>query len=830
MTDVDARIPSRRLLQDLWRDLRLTARMLRARPAFTAVAVLTLALGLGANTAIFSVVHAVLLRPLPYAEPGRLVFLWSHTPERGNENLTPGRLLDFAERTESLESFAGFSHRSLTLTGHGAPERLSSASTGSQFFDVLGARALHGQLFHEGAGEQQVVVLSHRVWVRVFNADPAVVGTAVTLNGLPHTVLGVLPETFTWPTVATGQVNGPGPEVFTVATRHDIPDTPVLSAEDMRLNRRTSYLRAVARLRSGTSLDEARAEVATIAAALGREFPDTDQHRGAVLVPAHEQMVGDRRSPLMLLLGAVSLVLLMACANVANLLMGRAAFRRREFEIRLALGAGRGRLVRQLLVESLVLAFAGAAVGVVIAWWALGAIVSSVPPGLLGVEQPALSLPVLGFSLVLAAGTAVLFGMLPALQAARLEGRSGLRDDGRTVGRAGRARARTLLVAGEVAVAIALVVGASLLVRSFTALQRVDVGLDVDRLLTFDLILSGERAARRETQTAFYEQVLERIRALPGVAAAGMAVTLPIGGDTFGAPVIVDGRPLPPVGEEPTAGYQMVSPGFFEAAGVRIVAGRDVSTADSPEHPRVAVVNEAFATRFWPGESALGKRMRLDRDPTYPHIEVVGIVSDLRHHGPDAPPRPEFYLPYTQSSFSFMAVVVKAHGDPALLAEPVRRAVMDLDRDQPIARVMTMAEHLRNDIAEPRFLSQVTLLFGALALTLAAVGLYGVMAWSVAVRTREFGVKLALGARPALVLRQVVGESLVTTTLGIGVGLAAAVSMSRLLRSLLFEVSPLDVTTYALATLVVLMASLVATCVPAMRAARVDPIRAIRAE
>ena len=818
------------LVQDLWRDFRLAVRILRARPAFTAVAVLTLALGLGANTAIFSVVHAVLMRPLPFDEPDRLVFVWSTAPERPTENLSPGRLHDFGLRTSSFESFAGFSHLSFNLTGRGTPERLSGASVASSFFDVLGVSALHGRTFTPDMAGTPVVVLGHPVWVRAFGADPAIVGAAITLNGRPHTVVGVMPPTFVWPTVATNPAPGPGPELFAAATRFEIPDMPVLRDEDPRRNRRTGYLRAVARLKDGVSHDAAQAEVAAIAAALSREYPETDTQRGAVIVDVREHLLGGTSQPLMLMLGAVTFVLLIACANVANLLMGRAASRRREFEVRLALGAGRRRLIQQLLVESIVLSLAGALVGILLAWWSLGALVSAIPDGMLRIEQTSLSLPVLGFALALATATAAIFGVLPALQAARIEGQGGLRDDGRTVGKAGRGRARTLIVAGEVAVAIALVVGAALLVRSFVSLQRVNVGLDVDHLLTFDLVLSGDRAEYQARQVAFYEQVLERIRAIPGVAAAGMAVTLPIGGDDFGAPVTMEGKPLPPEGQEPTAGYQMVSPGFFDAAGVALVAGRDVALSDTREGRPVAVINEAFAARHWPGERALGRRFRFGRDFDVPAMEVVGIVRDLRHYGPGEPARAEFYQPYSQSSFSFMAVVVRAHGDPASLAGPVREAVTAIDPAQPVSRVMTMGAHLRNSLAEPRFLSGITLLFGGLALVLAAVGIYGVMAWSVAERTKEFGVRLALGARPGTLLRQVMQEGLLVVGSGAVAGLFLAVGVGRVIASLLFETSPTEPVTYAVAAGIVFTAALLAIAIPAVRATRVDPMRALRSE
>ncbi|MDQ3070009.1 MAG: ABC transporter permease [Acidobacteriota bacterium] len=816
--------PRGAILQDLWRDARLALRMLRSRPAFTAVALLTLGLGLGANTAIFSVVHAVLLRPLPFHEPDRLVFVWNTAPERPIDNLTPGRLVDFRARATSFDAMAGLSHVSLNLTGRGTPERLSAASVSANFFEVLGVRPLHGRTFNPRGEADRAVVLSHALWRTTFNSEP-LVGQAITLNGMPHMVLGVMPEPFAWPTVAVRPAPGPGPELFVIATSHDVPDMPVEVDEDIRLNRRTGYLRAVARLGTGVSLESAHAEIAAIAATLEREHPVTDAKRGGAVVPMRAHLLGSTSRPLLLILGAVTFVLLIACANVANLLMGRAASRRREFELRLALGAGRRRLMQQLLVESAVLALAGGVLGIVLAWWTLGALVRAVPDGIMRLDQTSLSVPVLAFSMLLAAATAALFGLLPAMQAGRLE-RSGLRDDGRTVG--GRGRARSVLVAAEVAVAVTLMVGASLLVRSFISLQRVDVGLDTEHLLTFDLKLSGERAEYQSQSVAFYERVLERVRAIPGVAAAGMAVTLPIGGDDFGAPVTIDGRPLPPEGQEPAAGLQMVSPGYFAAAGMPLLAGRDVALTDTRDRTRVAVVNRAFADQHWPGDAGVGKRFRIGTDD--PVMEVVGLVENIRHLGPATAPRPEFYLPYSQSAFSFMSVIVRAHGDPAALAGPVRQAVAALDPAQPVARVMTMGAHLRNSLAEPRFLSTLTMLFGGLALVLAAIGIYGVMAWSVAVRTREFGVRFALGARPSALLRQVLGEGLLVVAAGAIAGLAMAAALSRLIGSLLFETSPTEPSTYAAAAAIVVVASLAAMTVPALRATRIDPITALRSE
>ncbi|MEX2273537.1 MAG: ABC transporter permease [Vicinamibacterales bacterium] len=815
---------------NLLQDLRLAFRMLRSKPAFSSVAILTLALGLGANTAIFSVVHAVLLKPLPFHEPDRLVLVWNTMPERPLDNLTPGRLVDFRDRAKSFESLAGISHILLTLTGAGTPERLMGSSVSVPFFHVLGVQPLHGRVFNPAGEPARVAVLGHGLWMRAFGADPAIVGRAIVLNGNPHIVVGVMPREFVWPSITVRAASGFDPELWVAAGRTGVPDTPALSGEGIATNRRIGYLRGVARLRPGVSLEEARAEIGTIASSLQQEHPQTDAQRGGTVVDLRNHLLGNAREPLMLVLGAVAFVLAIACANVANLMMGRAASRRREFELRLALGAGRRRLIQQLLVESGVIALAGGMLGLLLAWWALDGLVSAVPEGLLRLEQTSLSAPVIAFSFALSAMMAMVFGILPALQAARLEGRQGLRDDGRTVGARGGARSRTLIVAAEVAVAVTLVIGATLLVRSFISLQRVDVGIDVDRLLTFDLNLSGERAEYQAQQVAFYERVLERVRALPGVTAAGMAVTLPIGGDDFRAPVTIDGRPLPPEGREASAGYQMLSPGFFAAAGMPVLEGRDVALSDMRGGRPVAVVNRAFAAEHWPGEPAVGKRFRIGRDQSRAPLEVVGVVGNIRHFGPAAPPRQEFYLSYTQSSFSFMSVLVRTDGDPALLGPSIRAEVRALDPLQPVARMMPMADHLRDSLAQPRFLSMLTSLFGGLALVLAAIGVYGVMAWLVAVRTREFGVRLALGAQPAILMRQVLQEGMLVVMAGAVAGLAGAAALSQTIASLLFETPAIEPRAYAVAVGLVIAAAALATFIPARRATRVDPIQALRSE
>ena len=813
----------------MWTDLRQDAvyavRGLIKAPGFAAVAVLTLALGIGANTAIFSVVNAALLRPLPFSDPGRLVFLWNRTPEGEPNPLGPGRMLDFRRQATSFESSAALAHLSYTLTGSGDAESIQASSVSSTFFDVLGVRPLLGDTFHGGSADPSAVVLGYGLWTRRFGADPSIVGRTITLNGRPRLVVAVMPREFFWPFITSRPSADPGPELWVPGGVGDVPRTAVNEDLDVTGNRNAGYIRVVARLRPGLTAAQADAEVRAIGERLSREHTE-DGGRTAMVVPLREQLFGSIERPLYVLAGAVGFVLAIACANVASLLLGRGAARQRDLAVRRALGATRARIVRQLLVEAAVLSGAGAAAGALIAWWGTTALLRLAPSDMANAGA-AFDVRVLAFT----AGTALLsglaFGILPAVQFSR-GSLTGALAQGTTRGSSSRrsGRIRDMLVAAEIAVAIVLLVGATLLVRSFSALSRVDTGIDTRNLLTFDVRLSGPRAEYQARQVEFYAALQRRLEAVPGVVSAGSAVTLPIGGDDFGTSFLVEGRPTPQPGREPHAGYQIVMPGFFTAMGIPLTSGRDVRESDTRTSPRVVLVNATLARQQWPGEDPIGRRVRFDDEGAW--MTVVGVVGDIRHLGPGVPPRPELYQPSTQRSFSFMAFVVRTSGEPYALVPTLRRAVAELDPSLPLANVKTMDDHIARALARPRFVSTLVTAFGALALTLAIVGIYGVMSWSVAERTREFAIRLALGVRGPVLVRSVLVKALALAAAGIAAGLLGARAATGVLGGMLYGIQATDISTYVATALAVALIVVAACVVPARRALRADPITLLR--
>jgi putative ABC transport system permease protein len=810
----------------MWSDFRQDAayaiRSLGRTPGFTATAVLTLALGIGANTAIFSVLNSVLLRPQPYRDADRLVFVWSTSTSLPREPLTPGRLLDFREQLSSVSALAGISHLSFNLTEGGEPERLAGSSVSSSFFDVLGVPPLIGDVFHTGRADDRAVVLGYEFWMRRFAGDRGIVGRPITLNGRARIVVAVMPESFEWPAITATPGNFPGPDVWVPGAVRDIPRMPADDPnQDLTANRRSGYLRAVARLRDGVTLEQAGREAEAIAARLAEQYPDEDAARGAAIVPLRTQMLGHVERPMYILLGGVGFVLAIACANIAGLLLARSAARRREVALRAALGASRSRIVRQLLTEATILAIASAAVGVLVAWWALRWLVALSPAGVPGIEHAALDTRVLGFTFVLALVTGVLCGLVPAWHGSAGSLQEDLGEGG-TRGSAGprTGRTRDALVAAEIAVALVLLVGAGLLLRSFDALSKVDTGIDTRNLLTFAVVLSGERAEYQARQVAFYDDALREIGRLPGVRAAAAAVTLPIGGDDFAAGVVIEGRPAPPPGQEPRAGFQIVTPGYFRTMGIPIVEGRDFRESDTRAAAPVVMVNRTFARQHWPDGTAIGRRLQVGRGSTG-WMTVIGVVGDIRHLGPATPPRPEFYQPHTQNSFSFMAFVVRTYGDPAALVPAIRGAISALDPAQPISRVNTMDEHLRTALSRPKFMSTLVAAFGALALVLAVVGIYGVMAYAVTQRTREIAIRSALGAHASDLVRMVLSKAMGLAAIGIACGLAAAFGVSRLLAGLLFGVTATDASTYVAVAVLLGAVALLAAAIPAHRATRI---------
>jgi predicted permease len=824
---IDDQSARRERRSGMWTDFRQDViyafRGLRKAPGFAAVAILTLALGIGANTAIFSVVNAALLRPLPFADPDRLVFLWNRTNAGEPSPLGPGRMLDFQRQMTTFEGSAALAHISYTLIDGGDPESLAGASVASAFFDVLGVRPLLGDTFHSGRADPSSVVLGYGLWTRRFGADPSIVGRTITLNGRPRLVVAVLPREFYWPFITAAPSGDGGPSLFVPGGPGDVPRPATNEDADMTGYRNTGYIRMVARLKPGVSVTQADAEARALGARLSSEHAE-DGGRTAMLVPMREQFFGSLTRPLFLLAGAVGFVLAIACANVASLLLGRGAGRQRDLALRRALGAGRVRIFRQLLTEAVVLATLGGIAGGLLAWWGTAALLRLAPPDIAS-SGATFDARVLAFTLAATLVSAVAFGLLPAVQFSGVDLAPALAEGAtRSTGSRRSGRIRDLLVVGEIAVALVLLVGATLLARSFVALSRVDTGIATHNLLTFNIRLAGPRAEYQARQVEFYAALQHRLEAIPGVIAAGSAVTLPIGGDAYGTSYTVDGRPAPQPGYEPHAGFDMVMPGYFKAMGIPLVAGRDVRDSDTRTSPHVVVINEALARQQWPGEDPIGRRLTLDQDS----MTVVGVVGDIRHRGPSVPPGPELYQPATQRSFPFMAVVVRTAGDPYAMVPTVRRAVAELDPALPLSDVKSMDDHLAGALARPRFLSTLVTAFGALAVVLAVIGIYGVMSWSVSERRREFAIRMALGVRAPALLGSVLRKALLLAAAGVVLGLIAARVAARLLTGLLFGVQATDTTAFMLAAVGLAAIALAACYIPARRALRVDPVTLLR--
>ncbi|HEX6973761.1 MAG TPA: ABC transporter permease, partial [Vicinamibacterales bacterium] len=804
------------------RDLAYAARSLSRARAFTAVAVVTLALGIGANTAIFSIINAVWLRPLPFRDPGQLVFVWSSGATGQPQTLTPGRFVDLREQMASLEGMAGICQFGFTLTGGGDPEAIDGSSVSSNFFDVLGAKPLLGDTFHGGTADERAVVLSYGLWARRFGSDPAIVGRDITLNGTSRRVVAVMPREFAWPAITTQPSTAAGPELWIPGAVKDIPRTPTDRAtEDLSANRGLGILRAVARLKAGVTPAQAQRDGQIVAARLASIYPASDEGHGVVVVPMGAQFFGAFTQPLLILLGAVAFVLAIACANVASLLLGRATSRRREIAIRLAIGASRARVVQQLLTESVLLSLTGAVAGLSLAVW-LAPWFTRINPAAVRVGDIGVDGRVLVFTLLVAVFTGVVFGLAPAMQAAGGSPNDDLKDGGSRGGSAGpRARrTRDVLVAAEVAIALVLLVGAGLLLRSFSALSHVDTGIDSRNLLTFNISLPRDRVTTGPARAAFHAELLRRVSTIPGVLRAGAAVTLPIGGDTFSSAYAVEGAPAPRPGEEPSAGLQVITPGYFGAIGMHLVHGRDFTDSDTADAPAVVAVNQALAKQAWPGRDAIGRRMRTGADE--PWLTVVAVVSDMRHGGPAAPPRPEFYQPLAQRPFSSMAFVVRTSGNPSAIVPAIRREAAALDPGLPVSKVATMDEHVARALSAPRVMSTLVAAFGALALALAIVGIYGVMSYAVTERTREIAIRAALGATRVDVLKIVVGRAMLLAACGVAAGLVGAALLSRTMAGMLFGIPALDVATFATASVALMAVALLAALVPAVRAMRVD--------
>jgi len=806
-------------LENVWKDIRFGLRTLVRNPATTLLAMLTLALGIGANSAIFSVVNRVLLDPLPYPQPDELVMLVESAPALGfpRFSVSPPNFDDFRRQNRSFEHLCAYGRERFNLTGREQPEVILGASVSPDFFQMLHVDPSPGRGFRQEEGrpgQARVAVLSHGLWQRLFGADPKIAGRPVTLNGESYTVVGVAPRGFELPR----------------RTEIWVPLALDLANE----NRGGHYLGAIGRLKRGVSLEKAETEMIGIAARLEKQYPDSNSKWTVDLIPMKEIVVEDIRPVLMILLVAVAFVLLIACANVANLLLARVASRERELAVRAALGASRARLVRQMLVETALLFVAGGLLGLLLAHWGVKALVALDPEGIPRAREIGVDGRVLAFTFLVSLATGVLFGLVPALSATGRRLYEALKEGGRAMAGGVHGRlVRNLLVGFEVAVALVLLVCAGLLIQSFARLSGVDPGFKPQGVLTARISIPEFKYPDEERQALFYGRLLERLAAIPGVEGAASIYPLPLGGSNMILTFVVEGRPVPPPSEAPNTHVRMVSSDYFRVMGIPVVQGRAFEPRDRTGAEEVVIVNQTLAARIWPGQNPLGKRFTFGdpEDPEDPGWRtVVGVVGDVRHDTLDQEKASEAYWPQAQGPSTDTALVLRTSGDPVQLAGPLRAAVRELDRDLPLERIEPMEEVVSKALAQSRFKTLLLGLFAALALGLAAVGVYGVVSYSVAQRTHEMGIRLALGARPGQVQRMVLLQGMRVVLISSAVGIAAALFATRFLRGQVYGVSATDPATFAIVPLVLLAVALLANWVPALRATRVDPLEALRYE
>jgi len=805
-------------MDTLRQDLLYALRRLRQAPGFTVVAIATLALGIGANSAIFSVVHAVLLSPLPFNEPDRLVMvsqIWEGRPTV----YSPQNFLDMEAAAQSFESLAAVDGGGVTLTGRGVPVRLEGAEVSAPFLHVLRVQPVLGRAFLAGEnepGHDKVAILGHRLWRERFVADPAVVGQSVQLNRESYVVVGVAPPGFAYPEEV---------EIW----------TPMEYDAQLRTKSRGAwYLTVIGRLKPGVTVEHAREEVSTIAARLAAQYKDINAGVGGTVRSLHEATVGSSRTALLVLLGAVGLVLLIACVNVANLLLARAAARESELAVRAALGAGRARLLRQLLTESVLLAVLGGTAGILFASLSLDTLLGLQPAGVRRLAEVRVDRVVVAFAAGLSVLTGILFGSAPALQLMRRATAQSLREGGRGLLGGRGHRLRGGLVIGQIALAMMLLAGAGLLIRSFDRLRRVDPGFRAPGALTFRIALPESVYKDEARRVAFFDELMTRLAALPGVRAAGMVMGLPLSGTRFNLSFEVAGRPKLPLAQQPSMEVRVASPGYFETMGIPVLRGRGFERGDREGAPQVVVLSQTAVRRFFPAEDPLGKSItvgwrRPDGKPPAGG-EVVGIVGDVKEGGLAEENPPEIYLAYGQLPVSSMDVLLRTSVGPMTLAPAAATVVRGLDPELPVARLRTLDDIVARSISEPRFYMILLGAFAGTALFLAALGIFGVMSYAVVQRSREIGIRVALGAHPAHLRRMVLGQALLLAVAGVGVGLLAALALSRAIAGLLFELSPTDPATLAGVAVLLTAVALLASYLPARRATRVDPLIALRSE
>ncbi|HXN24280.1 MAG TPA: ABC transporter permease [Candidatus Dormibacteraeota bacterium] len=809
-------------MQTLWNDLRFSLRTLTKSPGFTLTAVLTLALGMGANTAIFSVVNSALLKPLPYKQADRLVVVWEKNPYRSNalNVISPANFFDWQEQNTVFEQMGTFFDWRANLTGDGEPEESPIQYVSTNLFRLLGVHPSIGRDFSAEDGQKghdRVVILSYELWQRRFGGDMHIVGKNIQVDGAPMTVIGIMPKGFQL-YVRTGSMTRGKAELW----------NPFVFGPNSR-KRAGRYLMAIARLKPGVLLGHAQGEMHAIGARLEQQYPDFNKGWGVSLIPLHEELTREIRLALLVLLGTVVFVLLIACANVANLLLSRAAARQREISIRIAMGAGRWRITRQMLTENILLAAFGGVLGVLMAIWGVDLLLAMSPPGLLDITHIGADMRILGFTAGVSFVAALVFGLAPALQTLRSPINESLKEGGRGGSAGVRSHfLRNAFVIAEVALALVLLAGSGLLIRSFAHLANADPGFQAKNLLTVKLSLPGSKYGQDQARVVFFHQLLDRIRSLPGVQSASANSLLPFTAGGVATSFTIVGRPEPPAGKHQSVDVRVIEPDYFKTMGIPLRKGRLFTEQESSVESHVVIVSEALARQHFPDEDPIGKKIIIAMKSVNVPSEIVGVVGDAKHQGLDSKPMAMSYWPYPELTYNFMTLVVRARSNPATLVPAIREEVREMDKDQPVSEIATMEQLLWTSLSRARFSMLLMSVFAGIAVLLAAVGVFGVMSYAVTQRTNEIGIRMAIGAQSADVSRLVVSDGMRLSLVGVGLGAVAALALTRVLQSLLFEVQAGDPVTFVTVTMVLLGISLLACYLPARRATRVDPLIALR--
>ena len=813
------------MIETLLQDLKYAARGLAKHRTFTLVAVITLALGIGANTAIFSVVNELLLRPLPYRDAEGLVMLWEKTPTGEREGVTSrANFRGWQTQADSFQSMAAFSDQRANLTGSGEPEEITVQLATPELFGVLGVDPFIGRTLNseDARPGNPVVVMSYPLWQRRYGGDPKILNHPISLNGTPVTVVGVMPPSFQWHIRSRSGTGRPA-ELWAV-----------LPMPTEGSGARGRFLSAVARLKPGVSVSQAEGQLKTIAARLAEDAPEFNRGWSVEVIPLRDQFVGNVRFALWIILGAVGLVLLIACVNVANLLLSRAAAREKEIAVRAALGAGRWRIARQLLTESLFLALVGSLVGLAFAWFGMKALVAISPRDFVNLQHVGLNLTVLAWTMGISVLTGVIFGLAPALEATRLNLNDGLKEGKGTDGQSSRGRRlRSALVIAEVALAIILLASSGLLVRSFIELRRINTGFNIDNTLTMVVRLPESKYREDAQFVTFFRQLNERVRTLPGVQAAGMVNYLPLYGG-LGARTIftIEGKPAPPPGREIDLNthVRVADADYLKTMGIPLLRGRNFTQLEESETKHVVLISESLARKYFLGEDPIGKRISVMMFEKPNPTEIIGVVGDVRYEKLIEQPEPTTYFAHPELTYPFMTLVIRTDADPASIAPAVQREVRAMDPDQPVSDVRTMRDVMGETVARARFNTVLLTVFAGLATLLAAVGIFGVMNYSLALRTREIGLRMALGAQQRQVQLLMLKQGLLLTVIGTAIGVVGALALTRLMSSLLFGISTSDPITFGIIVLLLMLVSLIACYLPARRATRIDPLIALRAE